>query len=137
MATPAQDLRDLLVGDSSLGLAAGVNIYTGPVRAASTAAGVPINCMFVKEASGAPPMRVMTEANEIRSVVVQIIYRSAKEQTGHDLMMSIMNSLIGQTPTGYLDMFTNQSAPNHAGPDENDHHKFTLNYLMRYEQAAA
>ncbi len=136
MVNPVNALRDLIDGDSSLAFTKGTDLFTGPLRPIADSK-LPVNALFVLGRPSVIPLRVMGEVNEIRTLGVELILRYNEYNPGRLKAIDIMNCLLGQTPTGFLDTYTIQSEPLHSGPDNANYHKFNIVYMMVYEQAAA
>jgi hypothetical protein len=136
MVDPAGALGTLIAGDSTLGFTTGTNLFLGPLRPVSTA-GMPRQALFVLTRPSMPPTRVMSEATEIRGTAVELILRWSNYSGGRAKALAIMDFLLGQTPSGFLDTYTIQSEPLPQGPDNDNNHQFHIVYIMKYEQAAA
>jgi len=134
MPIPPRDLRDLIVADSSLGFTTGVNLFVGPVRPVGGV--IPVRSMFINGRSQNLPIRAMGQEDEIRGVLTEVILRWDKYFNGRLKIVAVMDFLLGQTPTGYLDTYTISSEPIQSNTEEGNH-LFQANYVMRYIQAAA
>ena len=75
MTVPASDVAVHLAG-SGISLTQGTNLFEGPMREVSSAAGVPKDAVFVKGLPGGLPERTMGEENELRSPLVSTQVRN-------------------------------------------------------------
>lgn len=131
MTTPAQDLVNSLDADSSLGVAKGVSLFSGPMRAVST--NIPVDAVFIYPVGGIMPVRVMGQGKEVRNVGVFIRIRNKTYSSGDSLARAIVNYLQTISVTGYLDVKVSQSEAIYAGPTQEGYHLFTLTVSMVYQ----
>ena len=113
-------------------LTLGTNLFHSTIRAPNVT--VPENCVFAWNGGGAPPLRTMSEPDEIRKAVILVSVRNAKHLVGNDLAISIMDSLRAQSIATYLDLELVNSAPRSLGQDEEGLHHFGLEFILTYQE---
>jgi len=126
---PPKAIVNALDADSSLGLTSGVNLFATPVQAVSS--NIPVNAVFVYGAPGTPVMRVMGDASEVRRPVVMIRVRWGSS-AGLTKMRDIQNFLMGNAPSGYLDIASLQSEPDNLGSEALGYHMWSLGVSLAY-----
>lgn len=126
---PATDLATE-IGTQVGGLTLGTNLFHSSVRAPN--ASIPINSVFVWGSGGKPPLRTMSQPDEIRSAVVHVRVRDRTYSIGSTLAHTIMNTLRGLSVSTYLDLVAAISEPRSMGQDSESNHYFGMEYLMTY-----
>jgi hypothetical protein len=111
-------------------LTAGTNLFASKVRAPR--GDVPSDAVFVFASPGRPPDRSMQQVDEIRWPTVSVVVRDSRQKTGSDLAQSILNTLRGTVPTGYLDLTSTGSSPMDNGYDSDGRHFFSITYVLAY-----
>lgn len=132
MKNPPKDLRNHLSA-AGLSLTTGTNLFPGLRRAVSS--GIPTNAVFVSGAPGPTPTRVMGEGEEVITTVVIVVLRWNDWNDGDTKMRDIRDQIQGQTVSGYLDVFAQDTEPTDLGQDEDGNHMFHLGVEMTFIQA--
>ena len=129
--TPAKALATE-IGTQVGSLTLGTDLFHSTIRAPDGT--VPKNCVFAWDGGGAPPLRTMSEPDEVRKAVILVSVRNRKYKTGSDLAISIMNSLRAQSIATYLDLELMNSAPRSLGQDAEGLHHFGLEFILTYQE---
>jgi len=132
---PPLAIANMLDADSGLELTLGTNLFASMVRAASST--IPINAVFVYGAPGTPVLRVMGDGSEIRRPVVLVRVRWGSFVPGLAKMRAIQDFLVGNRPSGYLDIYTLQSEPDNLGSDSLGYHMWSLGVSVAYNNVAS
>lgn len=111
-------------------LTVGTNLFSSKPRAPR--GDVPTDAVFVWAGSGREPDKSMGYVDEIRWPVVMVAIRNARQQTGSALAQSILNTLRGTVPAGYLDLTSVLSAPIDNGYDSDGRHNFMVTFTTPY-----
>lgn len=111
-------------------LTVGTNLFSSKPRAPR--GDVPQDAVFVWTGAGRVPDRVMSYADEIRWPIVMVAIRHSRQQSGSALAQSILNTLRGTVPAGYLDLTSVLSAPIDNGYDSDGRHHFMLTFTTPY-----
>ncbi len=128
---PATDLATEIAAQvASLTLV--TNLFAGTIRASDS--NIPRDSVFVWGSGGLPPLRTMSDPDEIRVALVHVRVRSAKYASGSDLAHSIMNLLRGDDIATYLEVTSATSEPAGLGEDPDGNHYFGFEYLMTYQE---
>lgn len=130
--TPAADVIAFLNG--KLSLVTGTNLFEGGIRPATN--GIPRNAVFITETGGNPPIRVMSQINEIHRVFVFIRVRWSDYASGVAKTEAIRQELQAASIAGYLDFSALQSRATYVGLIEQGDHIWMLGYTITFEQAA-
>ncbi len=129
MPNPAEDMVTHIA--SLIGsLTSGTNIYASKVRAPR--GDIPVDAVFVWAEPGRVPERSMGEVDEIRWPVAMVHVRNGRQKTGSDLAQSILNTLRGTVPSGYLWLASTGSAPIDIGYNSDGIHQFVLAFNLAY-----
>lgn len=129
--TPAEALATE-IGTQVGSLTLGTNLFHSTIRAPDGT--IPENSVFAWDGGGAPPLRTMSEPDEVRKSVILVSVRNTKYGTGSDLAILIMNSLRAQSISTYLDLELMNSAPRSLGQDEEGLHHFGLEFILTYQE---
>lgn len=128
---PATDLATE-IGTQVASLTLGTNLFHSMIRASDS--NVPKDSVFVWGSGGLPPLRTMSDPDEIRTALVHVRVRSAKSDDGSTLAHSIMNLLRGDDISTYLEVIAAGSEPATLGEDSDGNHYFGFEYLMTYQE---
>ncbi len=120
------------IGTQVASLTLGTDLFDSTIRAADT--NIPENCVFVWDGSGPPPLRSMTDPDEIRRAIIMLDVRNAKHAVGRDLALEIMNALRGQDIATYLDLDLVNSSPRALGQDKEGLHHFGTEFILTYQE---
>ncbi len=129
MTVPPTDVAVHLAG-ASIALTLGTNLFTGPMRDASTS--VPRNSVFVKGMPGGLPERTMGQGDEIRSPLVSVNVRWSTFNGGDTKIRQIQEALQAATIFGYIDVVAQQSEPLVLGQDNEGLHLFMMIFSLKY-----
>ena len=129
--TPAEALATE-IGTQVGSLTLGTDLFHSTIRAPDGT--IPENCVFAWDGGGAPPLRSMSETDEIRRSVILVSVRNIKYKTGSDLAILVMNSLRAQSIATYLDLELVDSAPRSHGQDDEGLHHFGLSFILTYQE---
>lgn len=129
MPNPAEDMVTHIA--SLIGsLTAGTNLFASKPRAARS--GVTQDAVFVWSTPGRKPDLSMGYVDEIRRPVVIVHVRNGRQKTGSDLAQSILNTVRGTLPAGYLDLSSTMSSPVDSGYDSDGRHQFLISFMLAY-----
>ena len=144
MATaPDTDVVAALTG--AIGLTAGTNLFSGPVRAytileAGTVV-VPHKAVFCLATGGPPPMSFVNggSGTDYNWSVVQIRIRSDIGSTsdfadGQTLARAVRDRLHKAVVTGYIEIRVRESEPNYLAQDDDGHHEWSINLEMEHRR---
>jgi len=128
----SEDIKDMLIADSSLGLSFGedgANLFTG--REPST----PNDTVTIFDTHGGPPQLTLTQGENYFYDSIQIRVRASKYRTGYLLAHEIMLSLHGRgqetwNETLYSVIFCT-SGPAMLGWDDNNRVWFIINFEIQ------
>jgi len=129
MNSSAEDIKDMLVDESSLGLTFATNLFVG--REPSS----PDDCVTIFETPGFPPQLTLKQGEDYYYPSVQIRVRNNNYQTGWTLAHNIMVSLHGRGHETWNEtLYTVIRCSN--GPalldwDENGRARFIINFNMQ------
>ena len=130
MNSCAEDIKDMLVAESSLALTYGEDLFIGkePVS--------PINCVTVYDTSGfAPQLTLQGRNDNYYYPSVQIRVRNTKYTTGWDVVQDIADALHGrhsETWNGTLyTMIRTSSGPALLDWDERGRVHFVVNFFIQ------
>ena len=129
MNSSAEDIKDMLVDESSLGLTFATNLFVG--REPSS----PDDCVTIFETPGFPPQLTLKQGEDYYYPSVQIRVRNNNYQTGWTLAHNIMVSLHGRGHETWNEtLYTVIRCSN--GPalldwDENSRARFIINFNMQ------
>ena len=129
MPNPAEDMQTHIAGLIG-SLTAGTNLFASKMRAPRS--GVPVDAVFVWAEPGRVPERSMGEVDEIRWPVAMVYVRNGRQKTGSDLAQSILNTLRGTVPAGYLWLASTASAPTDIGFNSDGWHQFVMAFNLAY-----
>lgn len=130
---PAKDIRDLLDGDSALGLTTGTDLFLGQQRAIG--AQIPADAVFVAGNSGLPPIRTMGETEEIRRALVTVRVRWSSFGAGDQKVRDIMNFLQAEPILTYLsNVLLTESEPLPLGEDDQGNHMWSFGCEVVYRE---
>ncbi len=129
--TPSEALATEIGGQVG-SLTLGTNLFHSGVLAPDSY--IPINCVFVWPDGGARPLRSMGDPDEIRRTLIVIRVRNAKQKTGRDLALSIINALRGRDIATYLDLVCATSGPRMLGQSADGHHYFGAEFILTYQE---
>lgn len=133
MTVPATDVATFLAA-AGLSLTLGTNIFTGPIRGASTS--VPKNAVFIKGLPGGLPQRTMGQVDEIRSPIVSIQTRWDNFGDGDTKVRAIQEALQSPSISGYIDVVAQQSEPFVLPQDNEGLHQWSMIYTLKYVDAS-
>ncbi len=120
------------IGTQVASLTLGTNLFDSTVRAFDS--NVPKNSVFVWNGGGPPPLRTMSEPNEIRKAVVMLTVRNNSYGTGNSLIIEIMNALRAQSISTYLDLVLSSGAHRDLGQDKEGLHHFGTDFILTYQE---
>ena len=92
MNSPCEDIKDMLVGESSLALDYASNLFLNYVP------DTPDNCTTILTTPGYPPVITLGKDTELFYPSIQIIVRNRSPQIGYNLAFQIMTALHGRGP---------------------------------------
>lgn len=127
MNNVAEDIKDILLGESSLELTFGTDLFVGREPAE------PNDCVTIFDTSGQPPQLTLEEEGATLNYdSFQIRVRNTSYRDGWDVIESIQDLLHGRANetwngTMYSVIFCS-SGPALLEWDENDRVKFIINY---------
>jgi len=128
MNASSEDVKNMLVAESALGLEYGTDLFIGSEPTS------PKNCVTIYDTAGFPPyLGLSTTGYEYPSI--QIIVRNNDYMTGWGLAESIKDLLHGQanetwSSTLYLVIIC-VSGPAHLDFDNNDNARFFINFNLQ------
>ena len=137
MATaPEQDLITHLA--SVIGpLVSNTNLFSGKVQEKSST--IPSECVFVNPTGGEEPQAFFEDGSkiELRYSRLQVRIRSNPGEYNEGLTLArlVRDNIHHQGIAGYIDVAIVEGEPNHLSEDTTGHHDWSLNVLMRHEQA--
>lgn len=91
MNSPADDIKDMLVADTTLGLTFATNLFVG------TEPAKPDNCATIFDTPGFAPQLTLTKGENYYYPSIQIRVRNRDYRTGWALIQDIMVSLHGRS----------------------------------------
>jgi len=129
MNSASEDVKDMLVAESSLGLTFATNLFIG--REPST----PDDCVTIFDTSGLPPQLTLKQGEDYYYPSVQIRVRNNSFQTGWTLANNIMISLHGRSHetwngTLYTVIYCS-SGPALLDWDDNNRARFIINFNLQ------
>jgi len=128
MNSASEDIKDMLVDNSSLGLVFGTDLFIGKIPT------TPANCITIRDTSGGIP-DISLDSSSFYNPTVQIIVRNTDYTVGYTLIENIRESLHGraqETWNGTLySVITAQSDIGSLGWDDNDRALFSINFNMK------
>ena len=127
MNSAAQDIKDMLEGESSLGLVFATNLFVGREPTS------PDNTVTIFETSSQPPQLTLEgEGATLNYSSVQIRVRNRSYQTGWDMVDSIQDKLHGRAGETWNSTLYNSiycsSGPAFMDWDDNDRIRFIINF---------
>ena len=139
---PDADFRDALNGsitypDGSSGtLTKGTNLFSGPMRATSEGSVADAAVACTTSGGPAPVPYAGGVGGGLYAVRIQAMIRSAAEDYdgGIKLALAVRNKMHASTPSGYVSCLAVESAPQYLSQDDNRHHRWVLNFELRYTE---
>ena len=129
MNSSAEDIKDMLVDESSLGLTFATNLFVG--REPSS----PDDCVTIFETPGFPPQLTLKQGEDYYYPSVQIRVRNNNYQTGWTLAHNIMVSLHGRGHETWNETLYTvircTNGPDLLDWDENSRARFIINFNMQ------
>jgi len=132
MNNSAEDIKDMLVAESDLGLTFATNLFIGKEEK------TPRNCVTIFDTTGYPPDLGLTNQGYERPSV-QIRVRNADYTTGWNLIEEIKTSLHGRAQETWNDTLYSviycASGPAHLDWDDNGNARFIINFNLQRRSA--
>lgn len=144
MPDPSLDIATHLGSDATVTIggadaALGTNLFPGPKRAAGNK--IPEACIFVTETGGYPPEDTFGTTLPGRPATVQVYIRGPQGTTAYEsartTARAVWKSLHKATISGYVSVRCMQGEPTYLGPDDTEHHVFTVNVIATHGHTAA
>jgi hypothetical protein len=130
MQAASIDIKDLLIDESSLGLAFATNLFIGKEPSS------PNNCVTIFDTASFPPMLTLDRNGNYEYPSVQIRIRNTSYQTAWDLANTIKDLLHGsgqvtmENGTLYTSIIC-MSTPTLLDWDENNRARFIINFNIQ------
>ena len=133
MNSPAEDIKDMLVAESSLGLDFQTdgtgNLYIGKEP------GKPNDCITIFDTPGAPPQLTLRRGEEYHYPSVQIRVRNTKYEVGWALIQDIQTALHSRAQEVWNGVLYSviycSSGPFHLDWDDNNRARFIINFNIQ------
>ena len=123
------DIKDMLEGESSLGLIFATDLFVGKEPSE------PSNCVTIFDTPGYPDILTLEGDGELYSPSIQIRVRNTSYLTGWDLandIRAVLHGKIGETWNGSeYDFIKCTGGPFLLDWDENDRARFVINLEMK------
>jgi len=128
MNNSAEDIKDMLVAVSALGLTFATNLFIGKEEK------TPRNCVTIFDTPGyAPDLGLTSQGYERPSVQIRV--RNANYTTGWNLIEEIKTSLHGRAQETWNDTLYSviycSSGPAHLDWDDNGNARFIINFNLQ------
>ena len=128
--TPDYDVAQKLAA-ASIGLTYGTNLFAGPVRAAQGPS--PLSAVFCISLGGGAPEGYLNNGAytpEMYSPIVRVVIRwtAQAHATALTLGRTIITTLHGRPPTGYISCRSRQSQPEPYGEDDDGAFLFGIDF---------
>jgi hypothetical protein len=128
MNAPSQDIKDMLVADSSLDLVLGTNLFVGKEPAKPRA------CVTIFDTYGFPPYLGLTDVGyEYPSIQIRV--RNYNYRDGWEIAQDIVTSLHGRSHETWNDALYTvvycSSGPALLDWDENENVRFIINFNLQ------
>lgn len=125
----SEDIKDMLVAETALGLTLATNLFIGSEER------TPRNSVTILDAPGAAPQLTFTKGENYHYTSIQIRVRNGDYTTGWNLIEEIKTSLHGraqETWNGTLySVIYCSSGPAHLDWDENGNARFIVNFNIQ------
>lgn len=129
MNASSEDIKDMLVSDSELGLEFAVNLFIAKEPSE------PRNCVTIYDTTSLPPYLGMAGETGYEYPGIQIRVRDANYKHGWDLIEKIKNSLHGRAQQTWNDTLYSviycESGPAHLDWDDNRNARFIINFNLQ------
>ena len=129
----SEDIKDMLVAETALGLTFATNLFIGNEEK------TPRNCVTIFDAPGSAPQLTFTKGENYYYASVQIRVRNADYTTGWNLIEEIKTSLHGRAQETWNDTLYSviycASGPAHLDWDDNGNARFIINFNLQRRSA--
>lgn len=128
MNITSEDIKDILIGESSLGLTFGTNLFIGKEPAGKD------NCATIIDSYGLPPQLTFDRTEKYEYPSIQILVRNNDYVAGLTLCYNIKDVLHGYSNTINGTFYSVVRCSGDAAFlqwDENDRAVFSINFLIQ------
>ncbi len=133
---PAKDFAIFLAAEIG-SLTYGTNLFSRSLAdRPPESSTVPAEAVFVSPLPGVPPVRAMGEKSELRTSILNITIRSAKNSSARALGQQIIDSMDGLAalPASYLDAVPQSGDPSADGQDDKGLFLYGLAVILRWSK---
>ena len=125
----SEDIKDMLVAETALGLVLATNLFLGAEEK------TPRNCVTILDVPGSAPQLTFTKGENYHYASIQIRVRNADYTTGWNLIEEIKTSLHGRAQETWNDTLYSviycSSGPAHLDWDDNGNARFIININLQ------